>query len=93
MKVLSLGMGQHHVGHSELAGSGGYQFSHRNGVISEFVGCWASDRTANCSVSRTTRLFPTPDSIQLVPGVGEKTYLKNMDFIQAVIPLDTKVID
>lgn len=37
--------------------------------------------------------FPTPDSIQLVPGVGEKTYLKNIDFIQVVIPLDTKVTD
>jgi len=27
--------------------------------------------------------FPTPDSIQLVPGVGEKTYLRNRQFIQA----------
>ena len=37
--------------------------------------------------------FPTPDSIQLVPGVGEKTYLKNIDFIQVVIQVDTKVTD
>lgn len=27
-------------------------------------------------------LFPTPDSIQLVPGIGEKTYLKNRPFIR-----------
>lgn len=27
--------------------------------------------------------FPTPDSIQLVPGVGIKLYQRNRDFIQA----------
>ncbi len=31
--------------------------------------------------------FPTPDSIQLVPGIGHKTFLKNQEFIQ-VSPLD-----
>ena len=30
--------------------------------------------------------FPTPDSIQLVPGVGEKLYLRNRDFIAVSIP-------
>lgn len=35
------------------------------------------------SFRETEGYFPTPDSIQLVPGIGEKTFLKNQPFIRA----------
>ena len=93
MKVLSLGVGVIMWATQSWAGPVDINSATATELSRNLLGVGPAIAQRIVEFREQQGFFPTPDSIQLVPGVGEKTYLKNIDFIQVVIPLDTKVID